>query len=129
VPVRLDGDQGDVLPYYAAADIFALPSRSEGSPNALLEAMAAGAPIVAAAVGGIPEIVEHGVSAALVAAERPMELRDAIVGLLAKPGLAAALGAGARHRAAGFSRDARHAALREIYERVMPLDALVGAVS
>ena len=53
-------------PYYGIADVAVLSSISEGSPNALLEAMAAGVPVVATEVGGIPEIVTHGESALLV---------------------------------------------------------------
>ena len=54
------GHCSNVWPYYSLADVFALPSHSEGSPNALLEAMAAGVPIVACKVGGVPETVEDG---------------------------------------------------------------------
>ena len=59
--VRLPGFQENVSHYLGVADLFVLPSHSEGSPNALLEAMAAGVPVVATAVGGVPEIVrdEH----------------------------------------------------------------------
>ena len=55
-----------VAPFYAIADVFVLPSLSEGSPNALLEAMAAGLPIVATNVGGVPEIAADGLNAVLV---------------------------------------------------------------
>jgi glycosyltransferase involved in cell wall biosynthesis len=64
--VTLTGQQVSADPYYGIAHVVVLSSRSEGSPNALLEAMAAGVPVVATAVGGIPEIVAHGESALLV---------------------------------------------------------------
>lgn len=64
--VRFLGHQADVWPLYFIADIFALPSHSEGSPLVLLEAMAARRAIVATAVGGTPETVEDDVSAVLV---------------------------------------------------------------
>lgn len=60
------GQVSDVQPFYGLADIFVLPSHREGSPNALLEAMAAGVPVVATTVGGVPEIVTDGENALLV---------------------------------------------------------------
>jgi glycosyltransferase involved in cell wall biosynthesis len=64
--VCLTGQLRDVTHYYAAADIFVLPSHTEGSPYVLLEAMAAGVPIAATAVGGVPEIVTNEETALLV---------------------------------------------------------------
>lgn len=64
--VTLTGQQASAEPYYGIADVAVLSSLSEGSPNALLEALAAGVPVVATRVGGIPEIVAHGESALLV---------------------------------------------------------------
>jgi glycosyltransferase involved in cell wall biosynthesis len=64
------------------ADVFALPSHSEGSPNVLLEAMAANVPIVATTVGGVPEIVQHNESALLVPSNDPPHLTSAIANLL-----------------------------------------------
>ena len=64
--VTLTGQRNSAEPYYGIADVAVLSSWTEGSPNALLEAMAAGVPVVATAVGGIPEIVTHGESALLV---------------------------------------------------------------
>ena len=59
------GFQSNVAPYYQIADIAVLPSHSEGSPDALLEAMSAGVPIVATTVGGVPEIATDGEDALL----------------------------------------------------------------
>ena len=64
--VTLVGHQDDVQPYYGIADVFVLPSHSEGSPNVLLEAMAAGLPVVATSVGGVPELAVNGRDAILV---------------------------------------------------------------
>lgn len=64
--VTLTGHRPSAEPYYRIANLAVLSSRSEGSPNALLEAMAAGVPVVATNVGGIPEIVTHQESAVLV---------------------------------------------------------------
>jgi glycosyltransferase involved in cell wall biosynthesis len=64
--VTLTGQKDDINPYYSIADVFLLPSLSEGCPNVLLEAMAAGVPVIATAVGGIPEVVKHGRDAILV---------------------------------------------------------------
>jgi len=72
------GHLGDVAPYYAIADVFVLPSHSEGSPNALLEAMAAKVPIVATTVGGVPEIVTDGESALLTPPHDPKSFSLAI---------------------------------------------------
>jgi glycosyltransferase involved in cell wall biosynthesis len=58
--VHFAGYQPHSAPYLRAMDVFALTSRSEGMPQALLEAAVVGVPTVAAAVGGIPEVVEHG---------------------------------------------------------------------
>lgn len=77
------GQVTDVRPFYAMSDVFVLPSLTEGSPNVLLEAMAAKVSIVATAVGGVPEIVENEESALLVPANDPAALAVAIARLLA----------------------------------------------
>ncbi len=83
--VTLAGFVRDPRPYYAAADIVALSSLTEGSPNALLEAMAAGVPGVATAVGGIPEIVQDSESALLGPSRQPEALASALAATLADP--------------------------------------------
>jgi glycosyltransferase involved in cell wall biosynthesis len=76
--VSFAGQVKDVQPFYAMADVFVLPSHSEGSPNVLLEAMAARVPVVATNAGGIPEIVENEKSALLVPVSDPAALVAAI---------------------------------------------------
>lgn len=88
VDVIFTGQISDVLPFYAAADVFVLPSHSEGSPNVLLEAMAANLPIVATAVGGVPEVVENNESALLVPANDPQAVAAAIARVLIDPDFA-----------------------------------------
>jgi glycosyltransferase involved in cell wall biosynthesis len=76
------GHQNDVRPAYAIADVFVLSSHSEGSPNVLLEAMDAGVPIVATAVGGVPEIVSDGVTAILVSKHDVAGIAAGVIRLL-----------------------------------------------
>lgn len=77
--------------YLAAFDCFAMPSRSEALPLALLEAGLAGLPAIASRVGGIPEVVEQRVSGILVSPERPRELAEALRFLAESPAEAARL--------------------------------------
>jgi glycosyltransferase involved in cell wall biosynthesis len=80
--VILAGHKDDIDPYYGIADVFLLPSVSEGCPNVLLEAMAAGVPVVATAVGGVPEVVKHGRDAILVNAHDRAGLASATAQIL-----------------------------------------------
>lgn len=80
-------------------DISALTSTSEGLPNSILEAMAAGRPVVATAVGAIPDAVVHGVTGLLAPPGNPLAVAGALSKLLDDPILRASLGAAARKRA------------------------------
>jgi glycosyltransferase involved in cell wall biosynthesis len=80
------------------SDVFLLPSRSEGFSNALLEAMAAGVPCVATAVGGNPEVVIDGVTGYLVPKDDHASLADRILTLLQNPNLRHQMGFAARSR-------------------------------
>jgi glycosyltransferase involved in cell wall biosynthesis len=80
------------------SDIFVLPSRSEGLSNALLEAMRAGLPCVATAVGGNPEAVVDGKTGFLVPSENPRELADRILMLLRNPEMRSDMGRAGRQR-------------------------------
>jgi glycosyltransferase involved in cell wall biosynthesis len=82
------GHVSDVRTFYATADVFVLPSHSEGSPNVLLEAMALKLPIVATAVGGVPEMVENNETALLVPPGDPPSIARAITRLLTDKELA-----------------------------------------
>lgn len=85
--VIFTGSQPTAEPYYGIADVVVLNSRTEGSPNALLEAMAAGVPVVATRVGGIPEIVADRESALLVPAGNVAQLTEALAEVLRDPAL------------------------------------------
>jgi glycosyltransferase involved in cell wall biosynthesis len=88
-------------------DVFVLPSRTEGLPLALLEAMAAGRACVATKVGGVPEVVADGVTGVLVAPGDPAALAAAVQALLADPVLRRRLGTAARAQVEGaWSEDA-----------------------
>ena len=117
--VRLVGHVKDVRPYYRAADLLVISSLSEGSPNALLEAMAAEVPVVATAVGGIPEIVTDRETALLVPARDPVALATAIAQLLSDRGLAESMASRARDLIESrYSPLARAESVVKLYERL-----------
>lgn len=80
--VHFTGLLDDVRPSLAAMDVFMMSSDFEGLPVALLEAMASGLPVVATSVGGIPEVVDHGVSGYLVPPGQPDALAESAVSLI-----------------------------------------------
>jgi glycosyltransferase involved in cell wall biosynthesis len=118
--VVLAGFQNDVRPYYAMADLLVLPSHSEGSPNVLLEAMSAGVPVVATAVGGVPEIAEHEHSALLVKRGDREAIRAAIERLLGDAELRRRLAAAAREVVATrHSPETYRRAVIEVYQSAL----------
>ena len=72
--VVLAGFQSQISPWLEMADCFVLPSLTEGTPMALLEAMAEGVPVVATGVGGVPDVITHDVSGLLVPSANAMAL-------------------------------------------------------
>jgi glycosyltransferase involved in cell wall biosynthesis len=96
--VQLIGRRDDIADVVRVLDIAVLPSKFEGSPLAILEYMAGAAPIVATAVGGVPELIEDGVHGLLVRPEDPRDLAHGIQRLLEDRTLATRLGAAARER-------------------------------
>ncbi|HZL03021.1 MAG TPA: glycosyltransferase family 4 protein [Cellulomonas sp.] len=103
-PVRFVGARSDVPTWMAAADLFVLPSAWEARALVVQEALAAGLPIVASAVGGLPELV--GDAGVLVPAGDPDVLADAVVELLADPERSGALAAAGRRRWAALPHEA-----------------------
>jgi glycosyltransferase involved in cell wall biosynthesis len=82
------GRRSDIPDILASCDIAVLPSRAEGLPNAVLEYMAAGLPVIASRVGGNPELVKDGVTGILVPSEDSAALSAALLKLLAEPSTA-----------------------------------------
>jgi glycosyltransferase involved in cell wall biosynthesis len=98
--VRLLGERSDVPELLRRADIFVLSTRSEGLPLSVLEAMAAGLPVVASNVGGVPELVIDGETGLLVPPGDPHSLAGAIERLLGDPRLSRRFGEAGRARVA-----------------------------
>jgi glycosyltransferase involved in cell wall biosynthesis len=118
--VKFTGQMSNVKPCYAAADVFVLPSHSEGSPYVLLEAMIVHLPVVATAVGGVPEMVEDEKSALLVPARDPQAMAEALARVLTNPELARSIAANAYESAVTrYSPETYVRALVEIYRGVI----------
>lgn len=81
--IRFMGRIENVVPYLQAADLFILPSATEGLSNALLEALAVGLPAIASRVGGAPDIIEHDQTGWLIPPDQPESLYEAVSLLLA----------------------------------------------
>ena len=116
--VTLAGSRSDVPALLAAADVFVLSSRSEGAPFSILEAMAAGLPVVASDVGGVGELVVDGETGLLVPPADPGRLADALRRVLGDAALRRRLGAAGRARARErFDLRALQDAHLELYAR------------
>jgi glycosyltransferase involved in cell wall biosynthesis len=97
--VRFWGIREDVPAILNASDIFTLPSEHEGNPMSVMEAMAAGLPVVASRVGGIPELVEEGKTGLLVSPGEVSSLQQALLSLVRNHDLCLQMGHTARQRA------------------------------
>ncbi len=118
--VHFAGWRDDVADVLALADVFVLPSESEGFGRVLVEAMAMGRAVVATAVGGVPDIVVAGETGLLVEPSDPGALAGAVMALLDDPARAARLGTAGRARAEStFSLGAHVDAVARLYEEVL----------
>ncbi len=114
--VVLAGERTDVLDVLPAFDVFALPSRYEGLPTAVVEAMNCGVPVVATAVNAVSDVVVPGETGLLVPPHRPDLMAGAIRYLLDSPADAARMAANARTRLAGrYAETALRDALAAAY--------------
>src|SRR5262249_43353750 len=110
------GHSEDVPSRLAHADIFVLPSRSEAFPNAVIEAMAAGLPVIASAVGGILELLVDGQTGLLVAPGNPEALAGQLCAVMSDGRLAQRLGAAGRAEVeARYSFDRMVSRFEQIY--------------
>lgn len=117
--VQLLGFQSNLIPYYEAADVFALSSLREGLPNVLLEAMALETPVVATRIAGVPRVIDHDQSGLLIAPGDVAELAAALQRMLADPGLRSRLAATARDVIESrYSFAARMQKMVEVYRTV-----------
>ncbi len=109
------GHRDDVPALLAAADAFVLPSRSEAFPNGAIEAMAAGLPVVASAVGGLRDLIEDGRTGLLVPTGDPEALSASLRSLIHAPERAAALGRAARAEVQRYSFDRMVSSFEHLY--------------
>ncbi len=118
--IQFLGLRPDVDRLLHCIDLFVLPSRWEGLPNAVLEAMAAGKPVVATEVGGIPELVVRGVTGMIVPPQDVHALAEAIKALLSDEPRALSMGAAGRERVQRhFSIDAMIAKTEALYQELL----------
>ena len=116
--IVLAGERHDVPEILPAFDVFVLPSRYEGLPTAVVEAMVAGIPVVATAVNAVSDVVVPGETGLLVPPRRPDLAADAVGYLLDRPALAARMAVTARARLGErFGLPALRTALEDAYTR------------
>jgi glycosyltransferase involved in cell wall biosynthesis len=117
---KLVGFRNDILEIIFALDLLVLPSHSESFGRVLIEAMAAGKPVIGTSVGGIPEIIEDGVTGLLVPPHSPEELAQAIIKILQNPEMARQMGEAGRRRAEErFSAKQYVTKIQAIYEELL----------
>ena len=114
-------DRGTLADWYAAASLVCVPSYNESFGLVALEAEACGTPVIAAAVGGLPTAVRHGVSGLLIDGHDAAAYATAIARGLEEPGLHAALSAGATAQAAQFTWSRTADRIVEVYGRAQEL--------
>jgi glycosyltransferase involved in cell wall biosynthesis len=125
--VQFAGQVDDAGPYLQAADLFVLPSSTEGLSNAMLEAMSCALPVLATRVGGAPDVIEHNVHGRLIPPDDVDALQRGLETLLPDRTLRFRLGAAARKRIlSDFSLDSVAEQLSALYHRLLNTDSLTG---
>lgn len=122
--VHFIGFQEDIAAWYPILDLVVLPSLSEGLPNVAMEAMLFSKPIVATVVGGVPEVVEDGVTGKMVSAGNASDLADAIADVMTNPGLMAEYGTRGRKKVLEeFSPQVRAQKMIAVYDAILSKNA------
>lgn len=119
--ILLAGYQENLFEFFSALDLYIMPSRSEGLGSSALLAMAHGLPVVATRVGGLPEIVEEGITGWLVPPESGKALADAIADAASDPARLEEMGNNARENAKRFSADIMVERTEALYRRLAGL--------
>ena len=114
--VRFLGSQSDVYPHLHDADIFLLPSKYEGMPMTIIEAMGTGLPIVASAVGGVPDMITNEESGLLTSCD-PDEVSRAVFRLIKEDALRKSLGQNAKKESVRFSAEYMAEAYSKVYQK------------
>lgn len=122
---RLGREQ--VAALYADADVMINPSRVDNTPNSVLESLACGVPVVSTRVGGVPFLVEDGLTALLVPPADPDAMAQALLHLLDHPDTAAALRAEGLDHVAQFAWPAVRVRIENAYRSVLPATPASGA--
>jgi len=117
--VVLAGFQKQVQRWIQGCDVVVNPSLTEGTPNIVLEAMALGTPVIATAVGGVPDLVQDGESGLLVPAGDSVAISHAVLSLWADPTLSRRLARNAQIRVRDFSPEKQTRLLLDLYSRVL----------
>jgi glycosyltransferase involved in cell wall biosynthesis len=118
--VRFLGYREDIAHIMAGCDIIAVPSRNEGMGRVVVEAGAAGLPVVATAVGGLPHVVDHERTGILTPPRDARSLADALVRLARDPALRATMGEAARRKMIpAFGVGAMVSAIEAVYDELM----------
>jgi glycosyltransferase involved in cell wall biosynthesis len=127
--VLLPGYRKDIRPYLAMMDVFVMPSRREGTPMALLEAMAMKKPVVATAVGGVPDVLRDGIDGIMLP-ENGDGLGDALLKLLRDPACASQMARSGRRRVeTEFSSSRMAGRYEDLYRRCLVSRGLVALAS
>lgn len=118
--VQFTGQVNDTMRYLQAADLFVLPSATEGLSNSMLEALSTGLPVLATSVGGTPDVISHGVNGYLIPADDLAALKNGLITLMADEPLRARLGREGRQRILkDFSLDSVAIRLGNLYHRLL----------
>lgn len=121
--IDLPGETDDVLPHLHRSHLFVLPSHQEGMPGSVLEAMAVRLPVIATRVGGLPEIVEDGITGHLVPPRDPAALARVILEMLEDSPRCQAMGeAGRRRVERHFSRETFIKAHEKLYRELVGIE-------